>query len=280
MLRGQRLSDKLCLEMLNVVRDSLKYLDLSYNPSLTYTSYEYIADILDDYNRVELRTLLLEGNNCGDRALKGLCKMLESNDQLSFLNISQNNICDVGAEHIAMMLRFNIKISVLFMRWNKITSKGGVLLCHALRNNNVLQIWDASFNSFGSAGAAHALSLSLSSHSLLQSSASAPQLPNLKASAAATGTTAPPSSGLASLGSPLQGLFGKERGGGSDATGIGLAMHEMFESNKTLVHVDFTQNSLRRHVCQLIAEGLQKNHTILGIHMLGNDVDIDPRGFL
>jgi hypothetical protein len=31
---------------------------------------------------------------------------------------------------------------------------------------------------------------------------------------------------------------------------------------------------------KVIAEGLKQNHTILGIHLKGNEAEVDPNGFL
>lgn len=48
------------------------------------------------------------------------------------------------------MIRINNMINVLFLRWNQIRAKGGLLIAKALSCNERIQIFDASFNSFGS----------------------------------------------------------------------------------------------------------------------------------
>lgn len=63
---------------------------------------------------------------------------------------SQNKITDEGAKHIAELIRVNNKLNVLFMRWNQIKAKGASYLCKSIQGNEVLQILDVSFNSFGS----------------------------------------------------------------------------------------------------------------------------------
>jgi hypothetical protein len=53
----------------------------------------------------------------------------------------------------------------------------------------------------------------------------------------------------------------------------------MFKENKTLIHLDLSHNNLKRIDCQIIDEGLKQNHTLLGIHMIGNEVNTDSLGF-
>ena len=54
----------------------------------------------------------------------------------------------------------------------------------------------------------------------------------------------------------------------------------MFRENKTLLHLDFSHNSFKKQDCQIIDEGLTDNHVVLGIHMLGNELNTDSLGFL
>jgi hypothetical protein len=42
------------------------------------------------------------------------------------------------------------RIKALFLHWNKIMGRGAILLAKAMENNQHLQIFDVSFNSFGS----------------------------------------------------------------------------------------------------------------------------------
>jgi hypothetical protein len=54
---------------------------------------------------------------------------------------------------------------------------------------------------------------------------------------------------------------------------IGLDFASMFKENKTLVHVDLSHNNFKKLDCEIIDEGLKENHTIYGIHMMGNDIN-------
>lgn len=53
----------------------------------------------------------------------------------------------------------------------------------------------------------------------------------------------------------------------------------MFKENKSLIHLDLSHNNFRRDDCELMEEGLKDNHTLLGFHMLGNDVNTNSLGY-
>ena len=42
-----------------------------------------------------------------------------------------------------------------------------------------------------------------------------------------------------------------------------------------MLHVDFSNNGFSATEIEVIAEGLKDNHTILGIHMIGNEATTD-----
>lgn len=55
---------------------------------------------------------------------------------------------------------------------------------------------------------------------------------------------------------------------------------EFVAKHDDLVHFDLSHNSFTKAECQIIADGLVKNHSILGLHMVGNHAEIDSLGFL
>jgi len=54
----------------------------------------------------------------------------------------------------------------------------------------------------------------------------------------------------------------------------------MFAKNKSLQHVDLSHNKIKVIDCEIIAEGLKSNHSILGLHFNGNYASIDHLGFM
>lgn len=57
-------------------------------------------------------------------------------------------------------------------------------------------------------------------------------------------------------------------------------LSEFVANHKKLVHLDISNNCLEKDECQVIAEGLCKNHTILGVHIAGNKAEVDSLGFI
>ena len=58
------------------------------------------------------------------------------------------------------------------------------------------------------------------------------------------------------------------------------AWSNCFKNNKALVHVDISHSDLTWPQMEIIGGGLSYNHTILGIHVIGNDAEIDSMGFV
>jgi len=50
--------------------------------------------------------------------------------------------------------------------------------------------------------------------------------------------------------------------------------------NKKLRHLDISYNKFTMEEIELIGEGLKANHTILGIHVEGNQGYYDHKGYL
>ena len=53
-----------------------------------------------------------------------------------------------------------------------------------------------------------------------------------------------------------------------------------FKGNKSLVHVDISHNNLSWGQMEIIGEGLRSNHTIRGLHVKGNQAELDALGFI
>lgn len=55
---------------------------------------------------------------------------------------------------------------------------------------------------------------------------------------------------------------------------------EAFLTNKTLIHLDISNNSFSSYEIEAFRQGLDQNHTILGIHAGGNEGSTDALGFV
>lgn len=59
-----------------------------------------------------------------------------------------------------------------------------------------------------------------------------------------------------------------------------MSWKECFEHNTSLMHVDLRHNNLNSQEIEIISQGLANNHTILAIHLLGNEGEADTQGFV
>lgn len=50
--------------------------------------------------------------------------------------------------------------------------------------------------------------------------------------------------------------------------------------HEKLVHVDVSNNCFEKQECEILAEGLSKNHSIVGFHVAGNKAEVNALGFL
>ena len=132
----------------------------------------------------------------------------------------------------------------LDISWNNIQMKGGVALSEALTVNGTLKIIDMSFNSIGIS--------KKKGHELEENLQIFPKL-------------------------LINKLKSRKRKNDISAA---LYFSNMFEKNNTLVHCDISQCEFSKIECKVMSKGLNQNHTILGLHTAGNELNTNSLGFL
>jgi Ran GTPase-activating protein (RanGAP) involved in mRNA processing and transport len=53
------------------------------------------------------------------------------------------------------------------------------------------------------------------------------------------------------------------------------ALSKMLKKNTGLVHADFSYNYFTKQECEILSQGIKSNHTLYGIHMIGNQCTVD-----
>ena len=61
---------------------------------------------------------------------------------------------------------------------------------------------------------------------------------------------------------------------------VAKAFSQMFKNNHYLLHIDISFCNFKAKHAERLNEGLIHNHSILGIHMLGNEAEVDAQGFI
>lgn len=240
-LSNNRLSQKGVDFIFEKMNSNIRKLDISNNPHVKHINTH---KLITDYN-TKLTALNVEGNQTGDNLVVKLAEAIIVRPILKILNLSENLITNKGAIVIAEMLKENNSLIVLQLRWNYIKSKGGVALCNAIKQNSTLMIFEISFNPLGENKKAPKRVLGEDS-----------QDPNL-------------------MSDPIL-----QKGPQRSYHNIDIAMSRMFANNKTLMHADFSHTGFNLYECEVMHEGLKENHSLLGLHFMGNPMNVDALGFL
>ena len=149
-LNNNNLNDYSFEMMLKYLPSTVRKFNLTRNPGLTVKSYNLMLDVFVK-KKFSLSHLILEGNECGDECCRVICDIVLKTKSIVILNLSKNSITCQGAEYLAVLLRRkDIRVQALLIHWNKILGRGSGILAKAIEDNSTLQIFDASFNSFGS----------------------------------------------------------------------------------------------------------------------------------
>jgi Ran GTPase-activating protein (RanGAP) involved in mRNA processing and transport len=99
---------------------------------------------------VNLETLDISQNKCGDNGAVAICHALKGNTRLLKLNLRQNEIGARGGKEIGDLLACpGLRLKKLNVSWNSIRGYGSSALCRAVGANVYLQRLDISWNIVG-----------------------------------------------------------------------------------------------------------------------------------
>ena len=275
-LSQNRLTDVSVKMLFDVINSNINMckrllsLNLGYNkigPSAIDSLCNYIDNI--DCN---LEHLDLEANCLGNRLVNLVLSKINDKiaSQMKYLNFAQNNLNDDVAPEFAVIGRKCEHLQVLILYHNHFKNFGMSLIMSELKNHCHLKFLDISWNLIGTNlneelptrdellkcskdpkkvfNNAELEELKIKMEypkvSLLKKSVSVPVLRN---------TISP---------------FTRE-------------LCELFKNeNIELLHLDISHNNIGYIDCAQIAIDVKNNHTILGIHVDGNDMYIDELGFI
>ena len=275
-LSQNRLTDVSVKMLFDVINSNINIckrllsLNLGYNkigPSAIDSLCNYIDNI--DCN---LEHLDLEANCLGNRLVNLVLSKINDKiaSQMKYLNFAQNNLNDDVAPEFAVIGRKCEHLQVLILYQNHFKNFGMSLIMSELKNHCHLKFLDISWNLIGTNlneelptrdellkcskdpkkvfNNAELEELKIKMEypkvSLLKKSVSVPVLRN---------TISP---------------FTRE-------------LCELFKNeNIELLHLDISHNNIGYVDCAQIAIDVKNNHTILGIHVDGNDMFIDELGFI
>ena len=277
-------------ELLTKIRD----LDLSDNKIHESDIGELINYIND--SKCNLENLNLYGNSLGDDNIKLIADALGkyATYRLSNCNFGQNNISDDGVPSIVEMLNTCTGLRTFILSHNKITNNSAAQIIKKLKSHRELKILDLGWNNIGNNFSKPIIYETLvnqnlndpnrvfNNHLLNESLQSGkftfrrnPLLPPLDQKGNAKKddkkeAEKPKATEPKKVKEPAQNpsQFANELG------------TYFKEKNVTLIHLDISHNNLPANDCEFLANQSKDNHVILGMHVDGNEMNIDALGFL
>ncbi len=238
------LGDNLVIMLANAVPSHILHLFLQDN-RLTDQGIVKVFQIFEK-SKLQLESLDLSENSIRKQGTDELCKFIQQTKSLVKLSLRNMNITDSIARCICQTFQqASSTLISLNLSDNKIEDTGAIALAGAIKNTNLTEL-DVSWNSIKHLGAI-ALADAIRESNYLEC---------FDISWNAIGTTA------------------------DQQRNVAKSISDMLESNRSLTHLDLSHNNLNTIDCASIAEGLRKNHTLLGLHMTGNQSKIDAYGQL
>lgn len=199
--------------------------------------------ILKSIDIKQIKRINLAENKLGEKSLNKITTMLSFYDcKLKHLNIEKTNVSTQMLQSLCTGLMYYRRLTKLILAKNNLSDISTRYLKDMLLNNSSIKILDLHWNNFSAYGAIN-LFEGLSKNKSVQ------------------------------IFDISWNSIGKNKQAAE-------TISKCVKNNTTLAHLDISYNSITAEDASIIAEGLKHNHTILGLHVLGNACRVDNRGFL
>lgn len=206
------------------------------------------------------------------------------------MDLRDNGIGRDGAEYLAGKLRANYDLSVLLLDWNKIGAKGGKALAEMLAGNDGITVLGLAFTGIGQCRDVGLSALEEEAKEAEDEANAAKQKEEARSGAMAElqMTAEQREERRKKLAEEkkkeahekfLRSLLPPRKRLDLDMS-FAEAWAKAFKANRRLVHLDISFNAFDSKEIEVISTGLKENHTLLGIHVDGNDCTVNSLGFL
>ena len=304
---GNRLSNDGVSKLFKIINENkklvrnLKSVNLSKNNFGTENLEELILFLKDADNVVE--DLNLYGNLIGDENTIKICDALITSRECKIvsLNLGKNNIHDESVQSICNLLEFCSQIDILNLSYNWFHNKPSAKLISTILNNCLdLKILDISWNCIGddlvTIPSYEELANSEIRHpdKIFDNFALEEALASQKLKLRRNPFLPP----LDEKGGKKEDKNKKNAQSQPDEkeeikepkkipvkpktpSDFAINLGEFFCKNNTeLIHLDISHNNINYIDCKYLSEKVKNNHTILGIHLDGNEMEINELGFI
>ena len=240
----------------NALLGKLIEINLSYN-KIGIISVELLVKYIKQ-NECSLENLNMESNGLGVNNSKKIIGAITKylNLRMKYLNLAKNLLNDDVTEELSILIKNCKDLNVLILYQNQFSNFGGGLLMSEIKKHNNLKILDLSWNLIGT-NLREEINISqlnisntnennsIKNNFILRKNASSPEKLTKKVS-----------------------YFTSQ-------------LCELFHNSETeLLHLDISYNNINYIDAKAISEHIKSNHTILGMHVDGNDMYTDCLGFI
>ena len=271
-LGKNRLSDMSLIPLIktiiknNNLLQKLIEINLSYN-KIGIAATELLCQYLLEFE-CSLEIINLESNGLGITNGKKIIEAIPKNlsNKLKYLNLAKNILDDDVSNELSLLIRKCEFLNVLILYQNQFSNLGAGLLMSELKKHPRIKILDLSWNLIGT---------NLTDEvPTLDELIKANKNPNNRFDNAY----------LNEIKYTLQ--FRKNNSTSPERIGSFVSyftnqLCELFHNKDTeLLHLDISYNNINTLDGKAISENIKDNHTILGIHVDGNDMYTDELGFV
>ena len=280
-LEKNRLSDISLIPLIeailnnNTLLGKLLEINLSYN-KIGSSSSELLVKYISDCD-CSLEKLNLESTFLGVNNAKKIIEIISQNLKLSmkYLNLSNNLLNDNMTKELATLIKNCENLNVLLLYQNQISNKGGGILMSEIKKHTNLKILDLSWNLLGTnlTDEIPTLDELIKANNKKYNNDDNINSRNRFDNAYLDELTY-------TLKFRKKNSISPERKG-SKVSFFTTELCNLFHNrHMELLHLDISYNNLNYIDCKAISEHIKHNHTILGIHVDGNDMYTDGFGFV
>ena len=220
----------------------------------------------------DLISINLRNNRLQDPGALRILESLRPSNHIRLLNLSENSLGKSSVEHLSSLLHSNSSIEKLWLEKALLRKEYVNAILEGMQKNNRLVEVGLARNGV-SAGSAAALRKVMENNITLK-------VMDLHWNMLRGKAAQELFHGLAKN-STLEVLDVSWNSLGKDPSSETLnSLSHLFGENTSLKHFDLSNNYFNVEECEQLATSICANHTILGIHMEGNDCRVDAQGFL
>ncbi len=240
-------------------------------------------------NIVELN---LEDNNLQDINIIRICDSIFNNKNLKigYLNLGKNDISDNSIESLSNLISISEDLKVLILRYNNLGNNSAALIINKIKNLSQLKILDLSWNKIGDELTQEMLFEEIANLSPdpkkkynnfeLNKCASEKRFHFEKNPFTPKNETNIKSKKDIKQINKIE-IINKLKIPEREASNFAKELGKYFSIRENpLVHLDISHNNLPYQDCLLLSKESEKNHSILGIHVDGNEMEINSLGFI